>query len=170
MRARTITLGSLGKSFSLTGWKIGWAIAPPGLTAAVRAAHQFLTFAVATPLQHAAAVAVACDDRFYQEQAAVFAARRDRLAGPLRAMGFRFADPDGGYFILADHSAVSARLGCADDEELCAALIDRAGVAAIPPSVFYQRKVLGRAQLRFAFCKTEATIDEAVRRLSGLLD
>lgn len=169
MQPRTITLNSIGKTFSLTGWKIGWAIAPPHLTAGVRAAHQFLTFAVATPLQRAAAVALGVDDSYYAQLADTFRAQRDLLAEALESLGFRFARPAGGYFILADHTQVSQRLGLAgDDMAICDHLIDKVGVATIPPRVFYVRKELGRSLLRFAFCKTEATLRAGVERLGGM--
>lgn len=168
MADRTVTLNSLGKTFSLTGWKIGWAIACPELTAGVRAAHQFLTFAVATPLQHAAAVALGVDDSYYGQLADTFRAQRDLLADALESLGFAFARPAGGYFILADHTAVSHRLGLADDMAMCDYLIDHVGVATIPPSVFYTRPELGRSLLRFAFCKTEATLHAAIERLGRM--
>ncbi|MCA9294664.1 MAG: aminotransferase class I/II-fold pyridoxal phosphate-dependent enzyme [Phycisphaerales bacterium] len=168
MAQRTVTLNSLGKTFSLTGWKIGWAIAPPHLSAGVRAAHQFLTFAVATPLQRAAAAALGVDDSYYAQLAETFRAQRDLLAEALEGLGFRFARPAGGYFILADHTQVSQRLGLADDLAMCNHLIEKVGVATIPPSVFYVRKELGRPLLRFAFCKTEQTLRAAVERLGGL--
>ena len=168
MGERTITLNSLGKTFSLTGWKIGWAIASPELTKAVRAAHQFLTFAIATPLQHAAAAALGVDDSYYAELADTFRARRDLLAGALESLGFTFARPAGGYFILADHTNISQPLGLSDDRAMCDHLIDAAGVATIPPSVFYQHQEIGRSLLRFAFCKTEQTLHATIERLGKL--
>lgn len=167
-RARTVTMGSLGKTFSLTGWKIGWTIAPPDLTKGIRSAHQFLTYAVATPLQHAAAEALRVDDGFYSDFVHSYRARRGRLAEALTAAGFRFALPAGGYFILADHTAVSEPLGLADDVELCHHMIDTIGVATIPPTAFYRDKSLGRHLLRFAFCKRMETLEAAADRLARL--
>lgn len=168
MMERTVSLSSVGKTFSLTGWKIGWAVAPPDLTAAVRAAHQFLTFAVATPLQWGAAAALEREGECVAPLVADLSARRDELAGALADLGFVVHPPDGTYFILADHSAVSRRLGVEGDAALCRALIERAKVAAIPPSVFYDRPDLGRSLVRFAFCKRAETIREAVARLRSL--
>jgi N-succinyldiaminopimelate aminotransferase len=161
MRERTLTLSSLGKTFSLTGWKIGWAIAPPPLSAAVRAAHQFMTFCTATPLQHGGAAAISSPGSYAAELRTLYAANRDALAAALRETGWLVHPSHATYFLMADHSA----LGFADDREACAWLTTEVGVAAIPPSVFYTRKELGRSLVRFAFCKKRDTIDEACRRL-----
>jgi len=168
MWERTVTLSSLGKSFSLTGWKIGWAIAPPNLTAGVRAAHQFLTFATATPLQHGAAAVIENPGPIVEEYKTLFRRNRDVLATALTDLGFKAFPSDGTYFIMADHSAVSARLGATDDRDLCQKMIERCGVAAIPPSVFYENREHGRSFVRFAYCKKAETIDLAVHRLAEL--
>lgn len=165
MRERTVTLGSLGKTFSLTGWKIGWAIAPPPLTRAIRSSHQFLTFAVSTPMQHAAVAALRSPASFFRENTGQFIERRDLLGGALRELGFEFRVPEGGYFVYADHARVSRRLGLDDDVALVKHLIERVGVAAIPPSVFYENKAEGRRWVRFAFCKRVETIQSAIERL-----
>lgn len=165
MTERTVTLNSLGKAFSLTGWKIGWAVAPQPLTKAIRSAHQFLTFAVSTPMQHAAAVALRSDEAFYAKTRAEFVERRDLLAGILRGHCYEFETPRAGYFIYADHTKVSSRLGIADDVGLVKHLIEKVGVAAIPPSVFYENKAEGRRFIRWAFCKKVETIREAGNRL-----
>lgn len=165
MADRTVTLNSLGKAFSLTGWKIGWAIAPQPLTKAIRSAHQFLTFAVSTPMQHAAAVALRSDEAFHAKTRAEFVERRDLLAGILREHGYEFETPRAGYFIYADHTKVSSRLGIADDVGLVKHLIEKVGVAAIPPSVFYENKSEGRRYIRWAFCKKVETIREAGNRM-----
>ncbi len=165
MRDRTLTLSSLGKTFSLTGWKVGWAIGAPGLTAGVRAAHQFLTFSVATPLQHGAAVALRDGEDSVRELVAHYRAMRDLLGEALARVGFGVWAPEGSYFIMADHSAVSGRLGLRDDVELCRHLTSEVGVAAIPPSAFYHDPADGASAVRFAFCKTEATIRAAIERL-----
>jgi aspartate/methionine/tyrosine aminotransferase len=167
MRERTLTISSLGKTMSVTGWKIGWAIAPPELTAGVRAAHQYLTFSVNTPAQHAAARALREGEPYWRSLAHDLARRRDTLAQTLAGLGFRFATPKSGYFILADHTAVSGRLGLEDDIALCEHLIEHAGVVAIPPTAFYERQDLGKPLIRFAFCKKGETIEEASRRLRG---
>jgi len=165
MAERTVTLGSFGKMFSLTGWKIGWAIAPPRLTAGIRAAHQFLTYCVAAPLQHAAAEALQAPESYYTDLRARFARQRDTLAAGLHDLGFRFATPAGGYFILADHTPVSAPRGFADDVSFCHHLIEEARVAAIPPTSFYAESNEGKNLLRFAFCVSEPTIDAALNNL-----
>jgi N-succinyldiaminopimelate aminotransferase len=168
MAERTITLSSLGKTFSLTGWKIGWSIAPAPLTAAVRAAHQFLTFAVATPLQWGAAAALRREEEYVPLLLADLRSARDALAGALQQIGFGVHVPDGTYFILADHREVSARLGVEGDVELCRVLVERFGVAAIPPSVFYHDAALGRSLVRFAYCKKPETLREGIARLLAL--
>ena len=161
---RTVTLSSLGKTFSLTGWKIGWAVAPDHLTAGVRAAHQFLTFATATPLQHAAAAALAAPGSYYNDLTASYRAKRDLLAGGLDAIGLEVFVPEGTYFMMADHS----RFGLGDDVSFVNHLIDEIGVAAIPPSAFYHDKSDARDLVRFAFCKDEGTLREAIERLQRL--
>lgn len=165
MSERTIVLSSLGKTFSLTGWKIGWAVAPPELSRAVRAAHQFLTFAVNTPMQHAAAAALASPPDYFEGLVRDYRRKRDLLGTALREIGFALRDPEGSYFHFADHTAVSRRLGVADDVSLCRALIERFGVAAIPPTAFYENKAEGRKHVRFAFCKREETLLRAIERL-----
>jgi L-glutamine---4-(methylsulfanyl)-2-oxobutanoate aminotransferase len=164
MGDRTVTLSSLGKTFSLTGWKIGWAVAPPHLTAGVRAAHQFLTFATATPLQHAAAAALAAPQAYFDDLAASYRAKRDLLAEGLDQIGLNVFVPEGTYFMMADHSV----LGLGDDVAFVNHLIDSVGVAAIPPSAFYHDKSEAKDLVRFAFCKDEETLKEAIVRLGRL--
>ncbi|WPB82408.1 aminotransferase class I/II-fold pyridoxal phosphate-dependent enzyme [Archangium violaceum] len=162
---RTLTVSSAGKSFSLTGWKIGWVIAPPPLRDAVQRAHQFVTFATASPLQAATAAALRLPDSYFQELSAMYLSKRDRLLAGLAEAGLEAYAPEGSYFIIAD---ISGR-GFADDVAFCRHLVTEVGVAAIPPSVFYspEHKHLGQGMARFAFCKTEAVLDEAVRRLKA---
>lgn len=164
MGERTITLSSLGKTFSLTGWKIGWAIAPPELTGAVRSAHQFLTFATSTPMQHAAAVALREGEAYIAELVAQYRASRDYLAGVLAGIGFVVHPSDGTYFIMADHSP----FGFKDDVEFCMHLTREVGVAAIPPSAFYQHAEHGKSLVRFAYCKKRETLEKAAARLGAL--
>ncbi|AKQ66271.1 Aspartate aminotransferase [Myxococcus hansupus] len=160
---RTVTVSSGGKTFSLTGWKVGWVIAPPPLRDAVQRAHQFVTFATAAPLQAAMAAALRLPDAYFDGLAAFYLAKRERLLTGLREAGLTAFTPEGSYFILAD----IARRGFADDVAFCRHLVSEVGVAAIPPSVFYgpEHRHLGQGLARFAFCKTEAVLDEAVRRL-----
>lgn len=164
MWERTVTLSSLGKTFSLTGWKIGWAVAPPELTDGVRAAHQFLTFATATPLQHAAAVALGASRSYFEDLTASYRVKRDVLAEGLGEVGLEVFVPQGTYFMMANHSA----FGLGDDVAFVNHLIEAAGVAAIPPSAFYHDKAEARDLVRFAFCKDEGTLREAIERLKRL--
>ncbi|MFK7960995.1 MAG: aminotransferase class I/II-fold pyridoxal phosphate-dependent enzyme [Phycisphaerales bacterium] len=160
MAERTITLSSLGKTFSYTGWKIGWSVAPPALTAGVRAAHQFLTYAVAHPFQHAAAAALRLEPGYFDDFIAGYRQRRDRLVAGLKEVGFPVVAPAGGYFVMADHTA----FGWDDDHAFCQHLIAEVGVAAIPASAFYADG-RGAEYVRFAFCKDLETIDAAIDRL-----
>lgn len=161
---RTVTLSSLGKTFSLTGWKIGWAVAPPELTAAVRMAHQYLTFATATPLQHGAVAALRAPDAYYEELAAGYRERRDLLANGLADLGFVVFHPQGTYFLMTDHTS----FGVGDDVAFVRHLIERTRVAAIPPSAFYHDPRDGASLCRFAFCKDTATLEAALERMQAL--
>jgi N-succinyldiaminopimelate aminotransferase len=158
MAERTLTISSLGKTFSVTGWKTGWACGPAELVGAVRAAKQFLSFAGGTPFQHAGAAALGLGDEFYAELAATFAAKRDRLCDGLVAAGLEPLRAAGTYF-------VNARVD-GDGVAFCRELPERAGVVAIPTSVFYDHPEVGRSLVRFAFCKRDPVIDEAVARLA----
>jgi N-succinyldiaminopimelate aminotransferase len=164
MRERTITISSFGKTFSLTGWKIGWAAAPAPLSAAVRAAHQFITFATATPLQHGAAVALSVGPDYYQVLNEQYRGKRDYLVRELRRIGFAVRSPAGTYYVCADFRP----LGFDDDVAFCRHLIEKIGVAAIPPSAFYEHAERGKSYVRFAFCKKEETLETAVARLRKL--
>jgi len=162
---RTLTLSSAGKTFSLTGWKVGWGVGPAPLVAAAQAAHQFATFATATPLQAGLAAALtALDDTFYERLTAEYTARRDFLVEALRRVGFRVRPPQGTYFILCELGDVWA----GDDRSFARHLVTEIGVAAIPPSVFYGASDEGRRLIRFAFCKRDATLTAAAKRLLRL--
>lgn len=158
---RTLTLSSLGKTFSLTGWKVGWAIGPAHLTAGLRAAHQFLTFTTPTPVQHGAVAALTSPPSFYEEMRGAYREKRDLLAAGLTRAGFQVFVPQGTYFLMAGHPAAQ------DDREFCRRLVTEAGVAAIPPSVFYSDPARGSGLIRFAFCKDEATLVEALARIEA---
>jgi N-succinyldiaminopimelate aminotransferase len=162
MAERTLTISSAGKSFSFTGWKIGWCSGPPQLVASVSAAKQFLSFAGGTPFQHAVAGALADAERHVAPLRSTLQAGRDRLCEGLRAAGFGVCVPQGGYFVQAD----VAPLGVADAGDWCRALPERAGVVAIPTSAFYADAAAGRTLVRLAFCKRPEVIDEAVARLA----
>ena len=164
MRERTITISSFGKTFSLTGWKIGWAAAPPPLTSAVRAAHQFITFATATPLQHGAAAAFRAGPEYYAALLSEYRGKRDYLVTELARVGFGVRAPAGAYFVCADFRP----FGFDDDVAFCKYLVEEIGVAAIPPRFFYERPDEGQSYVRFSFCKKEETLREAVRRLEKL--
>jgi aspartate/methionine/tyrosine aminotransferase len=161
---RTVTLSSLGKTFSLTGWKLGWGLAPPGLTAGLRAAHQFLTFTTPTPVQHGAIAAMSAPPAFYDDLRSDYQKKRDLLADGMEAVGFEVHRPQGTYFMMAGFD----RFGFSDDRSFCRHLAETARVVAIPPSVFYHRPEDGSRLVRFAFCKDEATLTEALHRLSAL--
>jgi aspartate/methionine/tyrosine aminotransferase len=167
MWERTITLGSAGKTFSVTGWKIGWAVAPPPLSLGLRKMHQWVSYAVTTPLQEAVACALeeAESQSYYPELRVMYQRKRDRLCGVLRESGFEVYVPEGTYFILADFRSWGFR----DDMEFCRHLTTRVGVAAIPPSSFYSvpHRELARTLVRFCFCKTEETLLEAAERLQA---
>ena len=158
MAERTLTISSIGKTFSATGWKIGWATGPPSLIAAVRGAKQYLSFAGGTPLQHASAAALHMPDEFYEGLTAAYRGKRDRICAGLEAAGLEPLSPAGTYF-------VNARVA-GDGAAFCRELPERAGVVAIPTSVFYDDPEAGRSLVRFAFCKRDAVIDEAATRLA----
>ncbi|MSR28059.1 MAG: aminotransferase class I/II-fold pyridoxal phosphate-dependent enzyme [Phycisphaerales bacterium] len=165
MRERTVILGSLGKTFSLTGWKVGWAVAPAPISMAIRSAHQFLTFCAPTPLQQACAEALdaVCDDGAYLTQLRwEYRERRGALLSILRGAGFECVDPEGSYFILAD--AIAA--GFPDDMTAASTLV-KAGVASIPASAFHDQADPDQRWLRFAFCKRMETLALAGARLGA---
>jgi aminotransferase len=164
MRERTITISSLSKTFSCTGWRIGWIIAPPAQTGPIRKVHDFLTVGAPAPLQAAAAVGFAFDASYYNDFCAAYRARREFLSAVLREQGFRFTIPEGAYYIFADFSALSDL----DDVTFAKWMTQEIGVATVPGSSFYSRKEDGRSFVRFAFCKKQETLDDAARRLSRL--
>jgi N-succinyldiaminopimelate aminotransferase len=162
MAQRTLTISSVGKTFSLTGWKIGWATGPAELVGALRAVKQFLSFAGGTPLQHAAAAALGLGDEVPARLADELRAKRDRMVAGLRDAGFAPLPSQGTYFVCAD----AAPLGHGDAEALCLRLPHEAGVVAIPVSAFVADPAgETRSLVRFAFCKREAVLDEAIERL-----
>jgi len=161
MRDRTVMISSTGKTFSFTGWKIGYTCASPALTAAVRTTHQFLTFCNGTPFQHAMAQALVMPDAYFRDFTQGYRAKRDRLCEGLAAVGFDVLVPAGTYFVCVDIRP----LGFDDDHRFCRALPEHVGVAAIPNSAFYDVPERGRHLVRFAFCKTDSVLDEGIERL-----
>lgn len=168
MEDRTLTVSSLGKTFSVTGWKIGWTIGAPELVAGVNQAHQFITFAVATPLQAAAATALRLPDSYFATLRATFQRRRDFMLTMLREAGFVPQPPRGGYFIMADWRGV-APAHITDDLTFTKWLIETVGVACIPPSFFYREEDRGIAKhlARFAICKRDETLQAAQERFAA---
>jgi aminotransferase len=165
MRERTITISSLSKTFTCTGWRIGYAIAPPAATNAIRKVHDFLTVGAPAPLQAAAAVGFAFDAEYFNHLAMDYRARREILAPALRDLGFKFSVPDGAYFIMADFSALSTD----DDVTFAKWLASDIGVATVPGSSFFRPgSEDGRRYVRFAFCKKMETMERAVERLATL--
>jgi aspartate/methionine/tyrosine aminotransferase len=164
MRERTITINALSKTYSVTGWRVGWAIAPEDVTSAIRKVHDFLTVGAAAPLQQAGALAMHSAPEYYQTLAREYAARRERLLGILARAGFKCFKPRGAYYIMTDISA----FGFPDDVAFAKYLVKEIGVAAVPGSSFYNDPADGRTQLRFTFCKTETTFQAAEERLAKL--
>jgi aspartate/methionine/tyrosine aminotransferase len=162
MRDRTITIESMGKTFSVTGWKVGWAFAPPPLTAALRAVHQFVTFTNSAPFQEALAdvLPLAASNGFFDGLRAAYRARRDRLARVLAEVGLPPLPVDGAYFLLVD--VAGTPLGGEGDVAFCRRLVTEIGVAAIPTSVFYQDPASAPALARFCFAKRDTTLDLSV--------
>jgi N-succinyldiaminopimelate aminotransferase len=164
MRERTLRISSAGKTFSCTGWKIGWASGPASLVSATMRVKQFLTFVNGAPLQPAVAVALALPDGYYEGFRGGLQARRDQLAAGLREAGFGVLQPEATYFVTADITGLGGR----DGVEFCLSLPERCGVVAIPTQVFYDDVEAGRRLVRFAFCKRPEVLAEAVTRLRGL--
>jgi aminotransferase len=164
MRDRTITINALSKTYSVTGWRVGWAIASPEVTSAIRKVHDFLTVGAAAPLQEAGALALKFPQSYYDNLAAEYLARRDRLLGILAGAGFHCFKPYGAYYIMTDISS----FGFPDDVAFAKFLVTEIGVAAVPGSSFYRDPANGRTHLRFTFCKTEKTFQAAAERLAKL--
>lgn len=166
MRERTVTISSAAKTFSVTGWKVGWMCASPPLTRAVRTTKQFLSFANATPLQHAVAHALTLGDDYFSDLTEEYRRRRDLLVAGLEEVGLEVTVPAGTYFVPADIRP----LGLEDGAALCRRLPDEAGVAAVPQVAFHDRRDLGRPWVRFAFCKPPRTLRTALERLAAFVD
>jgi aspartate/methionine/tyrosine aminotransferase len=166
MRERTVTISGLSKTFSVTGWRLGYAIAPAEISVGIRRVHDFLTVGAPHPLQMAAVAALDLPPRYYQELVQAYSHRRRRMAAIVEAAGLPYFLPDGAYYILADIS----ELGFVDDVSCADWLVREVGVAVVPGSSFYHAgSQAGRQRIRFAFPKRDVTLDEAAARLQGLV-
>ena len=161
MAERTVAVNSLSKTYSVTGWRVGWVVAPAPLTSAIRKVHDFLTVGAAAPLQAAGVVALALPDAYYAALADDYRRRRDLLLPGLEAAGLRPFVPDGAYYVMVDIGEVTDE----DDVTFARRLTANPGVASVPGSSFYSRPELGRTKVRFAFPKRDETLAEAARRL-----
>jgi aminotransferase len=164
MRDRTVTINGMSKTYSVTGWRVGWAVAPEKLTNAIRKVHDFLTVGAPAPLQEAGASALSLPPAYYEKLAAGYRVRRDHLMPALTAAGFKCFRPRGAYYVMTNISA----FGFEDDVSFARYLVQEIGVATVPGSSFYRDPKDGAEQVRFAFCKKTETLDEAARRLSKL--
>jgi aspartate/methionine/tyrosine aminotransferase len=164
MRARTVTINGLSKTFSVTGWRLGFAIAPPELTDGIRKVHDFMTIGAAAPLQLAAVVALRLPTSYYAHLLADYRARRDFLLPVLRQLGFEVFEPHGAYYVMTDISA----FGYQSDLEFADYLVREVGVATVPGSSFYHDPTLGRTKIRFAYPKKLETLQRAAERLKAV--
>jgi aspartate/methionine/tyrosine aminotransferase len=164
MGERTVTINGLSKTYSVTGWRVGWAVGPAEITNAIRKVHDFLTVGAPAPLQEAGAAALGLSASYYQSLAAGYRERRDRLMSALADAGFHCFRPQGAYYVMTDVSG----FGFEDDITFVKHLVQKVGVAAVPGSSFYHHPRDGARQVRFAFCKRAETLDEAGRRLKQL--
>jgi aspartate/methionine/tyrosine aminotransferase len=170
MRERTIVVNGMSKTYSVTGWRVGYIIAPPGITGAIRKMHDFLTVGAPAPLQEAGAVALRLPDSYYAELAQHYQIRRDRVLGMLRGAGINAFTPGGAYYVMCNIKPFRDRGGFADDVEFCRFLVQEIGVAAVPGSSFFSEPAAGRDLIRFTFCKKEETLAAAEQRLGRLRD
>jgi aspartate/methionine/tyrosine aminotransferase len=164
MAERTVAINSMSKTYSVTGWRVGWVIAPADLTVGVRRAHDFLTVGAAAPLQEAATLAMAFPDAYYAQLAADYRERRDALLPSLAAAGFRLHEPAGAYYVMTDIRDLTSD----DDVTFARRLIQDPGIAAVPGSSFFSRPELGRSKLRFAFPKRLETLQAAAERIDRI--
>src|SRR6266849_4797201 len=164
MRERTVTINGLSKTYSVTGWRVGWTIAPPAITNAIRKVHDFLTVGAPAPLQEAGAAALSLPPSYYQQLAERYRKGRDQLIPALEKAGFLCYRPRGAYYVMTDIRAFNFP----NDVEFASYLVKEIGVAAVPGSSFYNRPRVGAQRMGFAFCKRDETLDEAARRLRRL--
>lgn len=164
MRERTVVVNSMSKTYSVTGWRVGYCIAPPEITLAIRKVHDFLTVGAANCLQHAGAYALSLPPSYYDELQREYQRKRDYIVPALQNAGFKCDLPDGAYYVMCDIS----EFGFADDIEFTKHLIREIGVAVVPGSSFYHDPKLGSQQVRFCFCKQDETLEAAAERLAKL--
>lgn len=164
MRERSITINSMSKTYSVTGWRVGYAVAPPAVSNAIRKMHDFMTVGAPAPLQEAGVVALHLPDDYYRKARDQYARRRDRFLGTLEGAGFRCYKPRGAYYIMTDISG----FGFPDDKSFAHHLVKEIGVAVVPGSSFYSQPGTGSQQVRFCYSKTDATLDAAAERLAKL--
>lgn len=164
MRERTVVVNSLSKTYSVTGWRVGYCIAPPDITSAIRKVHDFLTVGAANPLQHAGAYAMGLPPDYYKGLQTEYQRKRDMLVPALRDAGFKCDTPEGAYYVMADISD----FGFANDIEFTRHLIQNIGVAVVPGSSFYRDPAMGSQMVRFCFCKKDETLEAAIERLGKL--
>jgi aminotransferase len=166
MADRTITINSLSKTYSVTGWRVGWAIASKTITSRIRKVHDFLTVGAPTPLQHAGVAALGFHEGYYRRLADSYVEARMILCDALLECGFRFTRPSGAYYVLADIAGLMPRLQANDDTDFAIKLLHETGVACVPGSSFYANPAHGATQVRFAFCKRHSTLWEVSRRFT----
>jgi aspartate/methionine/tyrosine aminotransferase len=164
MRERTVVVNSMSKTYSVTGWRVGYCIAPPDITLAIRKVHDFLTVGAANPLQHAGAYALSLPPSYYDELQTEYQRKRDFIVPALKAAGFKCDYPEGAYYVMCDISD----FGFSDDIEFTKHLIREIGVAVVPGSSFYENRSMGSQQVRFCFCKLDETLEAAAERLQRL--
>jgi len=164
MRDRTVVVNGMSKTYSVTGWRVGWTIAEPSISEAIRKVHDFLTVGAAAPLQEAGATALAQPRSYYDELCSGYRERRDLMCDALQRSGFGFTVPDGAYYVMTDIS----NFGQPDDVAFAGFLVEEIGIAVVPGSSFYSHPELGAQQVRFAFCKRKETLEQAARRLERL--
>ena len=164
MRERTVVVNSMSKTYSVTGWRVGWCIAPPDITSAIRKVHDFLTVGAANPLQHAGAYALSLPPDYYSSLQGLYQAKRDFIVPVLQKAGFKCDLPEGAYYVMADISD----FGFSNDVDFTKHLIREVGVAVVPGSSFYHDPNIGSQMVRFCFCKKDDTLEAAAERLSKI--
>jgi aminotransferase len=164
MRDRSILVNSMSKTYSVTGWRVGWVLAAPDLTDSIRKVHDFLTVGAASPLQQAGVLALSLPDGYYAKLALTYLSKRDHIIDLLTSAGFQCFEPHGAYYVMTDIS----QFGYPNDSAFAKFLVEEIGVAAVPGSSFYKNSWYGNQQIRFCFCKNYETLEEAGKRLSRI--